>query len=116
MNNNEARGASKAIHKFINDLWDELDLTDKLGFDAPDGETPREKKAETIDYLKFLMGDIGEQYFFRGADAGIRALRELVKANGGASPTRGQSKHAWRKSVRENLPDLDDFEVLDDPW
>lgn len=116
MSNDEARGASKAIHRFITDLWDELGLTDKLGFEAPDGETPSEKKAETIDDVKFLMDQIGEQYFLRGADAGIRALRELVIANGGTNPTRGQSKHAWRRSVRERLPDLDDFDVLDDPW
>ncbi len=116
MSDEEARGASKAIHKFINDLWDELGLFDKLGIDGPDGASPTEKKAETLDNLSFLMEEIAEQSFLRGADAGIHALRDIIKANGGSNPTRGQSQRAWRKNVRKRLPELDDFHVLDAPW
>ena len=66
MSVDEARGASKAIHKFVNDLWETLDLAEKLGVDGPEGETPTHLKADTIELLEALMEDMVEQSYVRG--------------------------------------------------
>ena len=116
MSNDEASGASKAIHKFINDLWDELGLTETRRRRAGRRDAYREEGRD--DRLPQIPDGRNRRSSpsTAGADAGIRALRALIEANGGPNPTRGQSQHAWRKSVRKRLPDLDDFDVLDDPW
>ena len=116
MSAEEARGASKAIHKFVNDLWETLDLAEKLGVEGPEGDTPTDLKADTIELLEALMEDMVEQSYVRGAEAGVTAVRDMIKANGGVNPTNGLSRRAWKRIVRKRMPLLDDFRAFEAPW
>ncbi|MYD20271.1 MAG: hypothetical protein F4X05_11590 [Rhodothermaceae bacterium] len=79
------------------------------------GETPPPVKADTIELLETLMEDMIEQSYVRGAEEGVSVLLDIVKANGGPSPTNGLSKRTRRRSVRKQIPPLGNFRAFEAP-
>ena len=48
-------GASAAIHKFVNDVWEELEIDEVFDIERPRGPSPTQRKATTIEVLRDLL-------------------------------------------------------------
>lgn len=113
MSQGETVGASKAIRKFINEIWEALDLPDEW---RPRG-TPSEQREQAILILKDRMDEVGDFYYKRGAINSIRALNQLRRKAGEERATKGVVRKRWAKRIRRAFPEAaKHFDAGKRPW
>ena len=110
-------GASRAINKFVNDLWEIFELAEKFDVDGPDGERPVEKKQDTIEWLEELMDDVARHYYKAGAWRGVRELLRMQKEADVKNRTRGIRRPDWKRAVWRKFPEAEaEYSVQDPAW
>ena len=112
-----AEGASRAINKFVNELWDRFELTDRFDVDGPEGERPTDRKEDTIEWLEELMDEVARHYYKAGAWRGARELLKMQKDMGVKNRTKGIRRGDWKRAVRSKFAQAEEeYSVQDPPW
>ena len=81
-----------------------VELTKRFGVDGPEGETPSERKIDTIEWLREMMDDVSRDYYHEGACQGAKQLLRLQKEAKG-QPTE-VVKRIWRTNLMNAFDDL----------
>ena len=92
------KGASRAINKFVDDLWKTFPL-DKIESKGPKGETPRERKKNTIKTLELLIQDMA----FNGAKIGASQILAMQRKAGFTYRTKGVVFKNWKRAVSKKI-------------
>lgn len=112
-----AEGASRAINKFINELWETFPIEETFGVDGPGGERPTDRKQDTIERLEDLMDQVARYYYKAGAWRGARELLKMQKRVGVKNRTKGIARRDWKRVVQEKFGKAEEeFSVQDPPW
>ena len=110
-------GASRAINKFINDLWETFELSERFDVDGPHGERPTDRKQDTIEWLEELMDDVARHYYKAGARRGARELLKMQKEAGVKNRTKGIPRRDWKRAVERTFGEAEEeFSVQAPPW
>ena len=95
----ETKAASKAIYKFVNELWEAFHLAEWIDSDRPLGETPTQQKEYTIDCLQLLMEEMATD----GASLGLDALLEILKEAGFTYNMKDDVRRNWNRAVLKKI-------------
>ena len=110
-------GASRAINKFINELWETFPLSERFEVDGPDGERPTDRKQDTIEWLEALMDEVARYYYRAGAWRGTRELLKMQKATGVKNRTKNISRRDWKRAVQRKFGKAEaEYSDQDPPW
>lgn len=109
----ETVGASKTIRKFINEIWEALDLPDEW---RPRG-SPSQQREEAILILADRMDEVADFYYRRGAIDSVGALNRLRRRAGKRRATTGLSRKSWKRRIRKAFPEARKrFDAGERPW
>lgn len=112
-----AEGASRAINKFINELWETFPLAERFDVDGPEGERPTDRKQDTIEWLEELMDEVARYYYKAGAWRGTRELLKMQKEAGVRNRTKGIPRREWKGAVQRKFGAAEaEYTVQDPPW
>ena len=110
-------GASRAINKFVNQLWERFELADRFEVDGPEGDRPTDRKEDTIEWLEELMDEVARHFYKAGAWRGARELLKMQRDAGVKNTTKGIRRRDWKRGVRSKFAQAEEeYSVQDPPW
>ena len=113
MNEAEKAASSASIRKFINEIWEALELPDDW---KPRG-TPSEQREQAILILKDEMDEVADFHYKRGAINSVRTLNRLRRKAGSKRANAGVTRKSWARRVRGMFPKAaNDYNAGKRPW
>ena len=101
MNKAEKAASSASIKKFINEIWETLELPEDW---KPRRGTPSEQRDQAIRILREEVDEVADFHYKRGAIDSVRTLNRLRRKAGAKRATAGVDRKSWDRRVSGMFP------------